>query len=167
MYTAEFIGKAAESTQNLINLVHADNPALAQKLEGKRGTAPTTNSQPLEGATDIGNLQIEGEVRFASESAQLTDEGKQTLNKVAQKLAGLNEETVAVKVIGHTSKSGESEFNQTVSQQRAQSVADYLRDRGVKLKIEAVGKGAQQPLPNINAEDKRNQRTEIRLVRVS
>ncbi|MCM0593503.1 MAG: OmpA family protein [Gloeotrichia echinulata DEX184] len=65
----------------------------------------------------------------------------------------------------HTSKFGDADFNQTVSQQRAEAVAKYLRDRSVKLKIEAVGKGGQQPLPNIDPEDKRNQRTEIRLVR--
>jgi outer membrane protein OmpA-like peptidoglycan-associated protein len=167
LYSAEFIAKAAESTQNLINLVHADNPDLAKKLEGKNATGLTPNSQPLEGATDIGNLQVEGEVRFATDSANLTEEGKQTLNKVAQKLTGLNQETVAIRVIGHTSKFGDADFNQTVSQQRAETVANYLRDRSVKLKIEAVGKGGQQPLPNIDPEDKRNQRTEIRLVRFS
>ncbi|WYL98404.1 MAG: phosphate ABC transporter substrate-binding/OmpA family protein [Gloeotrichia echinulata CP02] len=167
LYSAEFIAKAAESTQNLINLVHADNPDLAKKLEGKNATGLTPNSQPLEGATDIGNLQVEGDVRFATDSANLTEEGKQTLNKVAQKLTGLNQETVAIRVIGHTSKFGDADFNQTVSQQRAETVANYLRDRSVKLKIEAVGKGGQQPLPNIDPEDKRNQRTEIRLVRFS
>jgi OmpA-OmpF porin, OOP family len=68
-------------------------------------------------------------------------------------------------VIGHTSDNGDAEFNRDVSQQRAQAVASYLRSRGVKLKVIAVGKGSAQGLPGVHPKDKSNQRTEINLVR--
>jgi len=72
-----------------------------------------------------------------------------------------------VRVIGHTSRSGAAALNQSLSQERAQVVVGYLRTRALKHNIIAEGKGFSQPLAGISPEDARNQRTEIRLVRVN
>jgi OmpA-OmpF porin, OOP family len=45
-------------------------------------------------------------------------------------------------------------------------VVDYLRSAGIQHNIVAEGKGFSEPLPNVPAIDARNQRTEIRLVRI-
>jgi outer membrane protein OmpA-like peptidoglycan-associated protein len=157
------------NTQTLISLVRADNPELADRLAGKRqATTPNrTNANQITTAPSIGNLKVQGEVEFNSDSAELTDEGKQTLNHLAQEISEFNVQTVAVRVIGHTSETGLADSNQMLSQQRAQVVVDYLRSRGLKHNIVAEGKGFSQPLPGISPYDLRNQRTEIRLVRVN
>lgn len=174
LFTAQFVTKAAENTQALIRLVATDNPKLAEQLAGKHhpGRVPTktvkTNTQPSSTAPvrDIGNLKVQGNVKFKLESADLTDASKQTLNRLAQAIAEFNTQTVSVRVIGHTSRFGSVEANKRLSQQRAQVVANYLRQRGLKHAIVSEGKGFEQPLPGIDPTDPRNQRTEVRLVRV-
>ncbi|MBD2103728.1 OmpA family protein [Leptolyngbya sp. FACHB-261] len=168
LFTAQFISQAATASQTLIDLVRADNPELADRLIGKSVTAAVPRSlAQLQNAPDIGNLRVRGAVSFAVGSTQLTTQGKQTLNQLAQEIAEFNAQTVAVRVIGHTSHSGIAATNQAISQQRAQVVAAYLRNRGLKHNITAEGKGFSQPLPSLAPNDPRNQRTEIRLIRVN
>jgi outer membrane protein OmpA-like peptidoglycan-associated protein len=170
LFTSEFMAEAAQNTQKLIQQVRIDNPQLADRFAGKgKAIAPIANFNPnqIANGSNIGNLQLQEEVKFTTDSALLTDQGKKTLDKLSHEIAEFNEQTIGVRVIGHTSRFGEADFNQTLSQKRAQTVANYLRDRGLKHKIVAVGKGSSQPLAGVHPEDRRNQRTEIRLVRVN
>jgi len=170
LFTSEFITKAANNSQNLIELVRADNPELADRLTGKGKVLAANNklnANQIKAAPNIGNLQVRGDVKFGIGSAQLEDEGKQTLNQLAQEISEFNLQTVAVRVIGHTSQIGSADFNQKLSQQRAQVVGNYLRLRNIKHNIVVEGEGFSQLLPGISPNDPRNQRTEIRLVRIN
>jgi len=170
LISAQYLSQAADNTQRLIDLVRADDPALADQIAGKQTSEPTpakVTPKQIQTAPDIGNLQVRGEVKFATGSAKLTSQGQQTLNQLAQEIAEFNPQTVAVRIVGHTSKSGSAALNQTLSQQRAKIVTNYLRSRGLKHNFLAEGKGFNLPLPGIPAKDPRNQRTEIRLVRVN
>ena len=71
-------------------------------------------------------------VKFAFNSAELTDDAKATLDKVP---AGAE-----VSLEGFASPEGNAKYNQKLSQKRADAVAKYLTDKGVKIKS-AVGKG--------------------------
>ncbi|HIK14633.1 MAG TPA: OmpA family protein [Leptolyngbyaceae cyanobacterium M33_DOE_097] len=169
LYTAEFVAKAASNTQTLIDLVRADNPELADRLAGKtKAIAPTNSTKAISvaKAPDIGNLQVRGEIKFGTGSSALTGQSIQTLKQLAQEIAEFNPQTVAVRVIGHTSRTGSAALNQALSQSRAQVVVNYLRQNGVKNAIAAAGMGSSQPLAGVSPNDIRNQRTEIRLVRV-
>lgn len=106
-------------------------------------------------------------MKFAVGAANLTSSGRQTLDKLSKEIAEFNPDTVAVRVIGHTSKTGSASLNQSLSQQRAQVVVQYLKRLGIKQAIQAEGKGFSAPLPGIPPSDARNQRTEIRLVRIN
>ncbi|MEH1923261.1 phosphate ABC transporter substrate-binding/OmpA family protein [Nostoc sp.] len=170
LFTSEFITKAANNSQNLIELVRADNPELADRLTGKGKILASNNklnANQIKASPNIGNLQVRGDVKFGIASAQLEDEGKQTLNQLAQEISEFNLQTVAVRVIGHTSQIGSADFNQKLSQQRAQVVGNYLRLRNIKHNIVVEGEGFSQLLPGISPNDPRNQRTEIRLVRIN
>ena len=114
-----------------------------------------------------GNLTVRGEVKFDVGSSDLTATSKQTLNKLAKEIGEFNPQTVAVRIIGHTSKTGDPDFNQKLSEQRAQSVVNYLQGLGLKNQLVAEGKGFYLPLSGIDPEDPRQQRTEIRLVRIN
>lgn len=171
LYTEAFVTEAAGNTQALIDLIRADNPALADKLAGEQNavekTATSVSSGQIQASTDIGNLKTRGQVSFTANSAQLTAEGKTTLDQLAAELKEFNAETVAVRIIGHTSQTGGAAVNQTLSQYRADTVAAHLRAAGVKLTIVAEGKGFSEPLKGTNPAAAKNQRTEIRLVRVN
>ncbi|MGB3491492.1 MAG: phosphate ABC transporter substrate-binding/OmpA family protein [Elainellaceae cyanobacterium] len=170
LMTVEAIAPAAQNTETLIELVRADNPELAERLQGNQravtAAAPDLQAAAVQAAPDIGNLQVRGEVKFATGSAQLTGDSQQTLTQLSKEVAEFNVQTVAVRVIGHTSQTGSAAFNQSLSQQRAQVVANYLRSQGLQHNIVAEGQGFSQPLSGVDPGDPSNQRTEIRLVRV-
>lgn len=170
LYTSKFISEAVANTRALIALIETDNPELAQFLKGEvqSTTAVTTASTTrVQSAPDIGNLQVRGDVSFATGSAQLDAIGQQTIDRLATEVQEFNAQTVAVRVIGHTSRTGSASLNQQLSQQRAQVVVDRLKSKGVVHTIVAEGKGFSEPLPSISPADARNQRTEIRLVRLN
>ena len=168
LYTPEFVTEAANNTQTIVDMMRADNPSLANKLSGasKAITAPQISPAQIQQAPDIGNLQVRGEVEFTVGAAELTAEGKQTLNQLSSELNNFNGRNVAVRVIGHTSRTGDAAANQRLSENRANVVVNHLKGMGVSLNILPEGKGFSEPLPNTDPTDTRNQRTEIRLVRV-
>ena len=170
LFTNQYINKAASNTQTLIDLVKLDNPDLAKRLTGEGSTiadAPTISDDQITNAPDIGNLQIRGEVKFDKGAANLSQESEKTLDQLTEKIKEFNIQTVAIRVIGHTSKTGSSQLNQQLSQQRAQVVVNALRNRGIQHNITAEGKGFSSPLSGISPEDPSQQRTEIRLVRIN
>ncbi|MGB2926296.1 MAG: OmpA family protein [Limnothrix sp.] len=169
LYTDAYISEAAQNTQTLIELIDLDNPELAKRLRGEGETiavTPTVTEKEISEAPDIGNLQVRGEVQFGSGSANLDQASQQTLQQLVGQISEFNPSTVAIRVIGHTSKTGSSQVNQQLSQQRAQVVVDALRNQGLQHNIQAEGKGFNLPLSQISPEDPRQQRTEIRLVRL-
>ncbi|MGD1904682.1 MAG: OmpA family protein [Leptolyngbyaceae cyanobacterium] len=170
LFAANFLTEAATNTETLIELVRADNPELADRLAGGEQqtiAVPQVTAEQVQAAPDIGNLNIQGQVEFATGSAQITAPGQQTLQGLAQEIQEFNPQTVAIRVIGHTSKTGSADLNQQLSQQRAQVVVDYLRAQGIQHNIVAEGKGFYLPLSGIDPADPQQQRTEIRLVRVN
>ena len=56
------------------------------------------------------------------------------------------QQPTSMTLIGHTDVRGSSEFNMTLSRERAQVVADFLRQNGIEIKAETIGKGANEPM---------------------
>lgn len=167
LYTDDFIAEAVRNSQTLIEMVRVDNPELADRLSGKtRAIVPTLTAAQIQSAPDIGNLEVRGEVKFDTGSAQLTQDSQQTLAQLTQEIGEFNPQTVAIRVIGHTSRTGSASTNQQLSEQRAQAVVDYFKNAGLAHNILAEGRGFDQPLPNTDPTSAVNQRTEIRMVRI-
>lgn len=78
------------------------------------------------------NSDVQWVVWFAKASDVLTDEAKAELNLIGQNMV--------VDVTATASPDGTEEFNKTLSQRRANSVAKYLTNKGVKVNS-AVGNG--------------------------
>ncbi|WP_031292607.1 OmpA family protein [Leptolyngbya sp. Heron Island J] len=170
LYSDRFIADAVANTQSLIQLVQADDPELAKFLTGEADAAPPQaqlTAEAIQSSQPIGDLEVRGKVTFGTGSAAIAAEGQQTLTQLATEINEFNTETVAIRVIGHTSKTGTATLNQRLSQQRAEAVVQYLKSQAVNHNILAEGKGFNEPLSGIAANDPRNQRTEIRLVRIN
>ena len=108
------------------------------------------------------------DVHFEFDSARLTEADKERLNTIATRLK--NEAPSArLSVTGHTDSRGSDSYNQKLSEQRAQSVTDYLVSSGVPRAsfVSVVGAGETQPeADNATAEGRSmNRRTEIRIER--
>lgn len=84
-------------------------------------------------------------VNFAVNSSALNEESKTNLDKVAEELINYPKKGM-IEVQGHTSSSGAEEYNMTLSQKRAEVVADHLKNEGVSNDITAVGYGETSPI---------------------
>jgi outer membrane protein OmpA-like peptidoglycan-associated protein len=101
----------------------------------------------------------------------LFDTGKSTLTAIAQQKLTLVAGTIApqaeehdIVVEGHTDSRGSRDFNMSLSQQRAQTVMNFMVSRGVPAEsITAVGVGPDRPIADNNSRDGRaeNRRVEI------
>ncbi len=75
--------------------------------------------------------------------------------------------TVKVELSGHTDNVGAKDYNKKLSQDRAQSVMDYLVGKGVSpARLRAMGYGMEQPITTNDTDEGRamNRRVEFRVV---
>lgn len=104
-------------------------------------------------------ITLSGGVLFASATYELFPGGAVKLNSVADALTQQDPNSKIV-VEGHTDSQGNAAYNQNLSQQRAQTVRDYLVSRGVASdRISAQGFGLTRPVAeNTSAEGRANNR---------
>lgn len=110
------------------------------------------------------DLIMPGNITFAHDSTTINPSFYDTLNKLAQTMNQYDKTTVLV--MGHTDSTGNSSYNQGLSERRAQSVAGYLTQRGVSnYRIQTMGYGQNQPIASNSTEQGRqqNRRVEIKL----
>jgi OOP family OmpA-OmpF porin len=106
-------------------------------------------------------------VEFATDSDELTAEGRSVLDEVVtimRRLPG------RIEISGHTDSTGTPEHNLELSRQRAESAARYLVSRGISSgRFETVGHGANRPVAsNATAEGRQaNRRTEFHSLKES
>lgn len=103
-------------------------------------------------------------VSFDFDSAELRPQGRDALRQVARVL--VNNPRTTIDVIGHTDSIGRPEYNQRLSERRAQAVADFLVSQGVQpARILTAGRGASQPVATNATEEgrARNRRVEIQI----
>lgn len=111
-------------------------------------------------AVPAGNRVLSSELvtdtLFDTASAVLTDAGKAEIDDKIVSLAK-GHDVSGVKIIGHADVRGDDASNLTLSRERAQAVADYLRERAVAEDIswntravEVYGAGEQFPNPAAN-----------------
>lgn len=91
-----------------------------------------------------------------------------TLDSVAESM--VRYPNSLVDVYGHTDSTGSDSYNQTLSENRARTVAGYLTSRGVAAaRIRSQGFGETMPAASNDSEDGRakNRRVEIKIVPIS
>lgn len=110
-------------------------------------------------------LIMPGNITFATNRFEIRSDFYGTLDSV---VLVLNEFTkTAIRVSGHTDSTGSEVTNQTLSERRAQSVANFFTDRGVATgRAQAVGYGERYPIASndTNAGRQANRRVELELL---
>ena len=90
-------------------------------------------------------LIMPGNITFETDSYNLRSSFYPVLNSVGQVLAKYADTTL--RVSGHTDNTGSRQYNQTLSERRAASVADYLVTREVdRSRMLVQGMGFDQPI---------------------
>ena len=108
------------------------------------------------------------DVTFATGSAAISPSFQATLNEVADSLTKYPNSLVDV--YGHTDTVGSTASNQTLSEERARAVTNYLLNRGVasnRIRWQGFGE-TQLKVPTAdNVNEPRNRRVEIKVVPIS
>ena len=107
-------------------------------------------------------------VTFAVDSATLQPQFRSTLDQISQSLQQYPNSLIDV--YGHTDSTGSDAYNQTLSERRASTVANYLVSQGVSgARIRSQGFGETMPIDSNTTESgrARNRRVEIKIVPIS
>ncbi|MEQ5841514.1 hypothetical protein BWP39_11350 [Paraburkholderia acidicola] len=135
--------------------------AIHNKLTGATAGTGTQITEQPDGSL---KLNIPSSVTFDTNQYAIKPSFAPVLDQVAQTL-NQNPEVIA-QVIGYTDSTGQAAYNQTLSVNRAQSVTNYLAQRGVAgQRLSADGRGASNPVADNNTEAGRaqNRRVEVYL----
>jgi outer membrane protein OmpA-like peptidoglycan-associated protein/tetratricopeptide (TPR) repeat protein len=133
-------------------------------LNGQKANKPFQIEVPLS-TIEIGKTSILKNVFFDVNRYDLKPESQSALQNLINFMA-LNP-SVRIELAGYTDNMGNDQLNQTLSQNRAKSVYDYLVNHGVQQgRLQFKGYGKQQPVaPNTTDENRaKNRRTEFKIV---
>ena len=102
-------------------------------------------------------------VRFGFNSAAIEPSARRQLDALAQGIRLLPPER-AVRIEGHTDATGGEDYNERLSQRRAQAVRQYLvAQHGLDpARLHAVGLGELAPLPDLDPAAPQNRRVQFR-----
>ena len=103
---------------------------------------------------DVLTATFKGDIFFDLDSSTLKPGAYSEIDRVSNVLNNYPQTTIRVE--GHTDSTGPEDYNQRLSEKRAEAVKSALIQRGVDPKrIQAVGYGESQPISSNNAMNRR------------
>ena len=162
-------------------LVKTGAPAEKLRVVGRGESEPTASNATPEGQAENRRVEVVvvGEVRaldamrfpsvalFPRRSAELTAQGKQVLEKQRNTAREQMKRASYIEIIGHTDDVGDDDYNQDLSEQRAQNVFNYLAGTGMDVsKVVVMGMGETMPIASNSTPEGRteNRRVEVLLL---
>ncbi|MDB5971628.1 MAG: OmpA family protein [Hydrocarboniphaga sp.] len=130
--------------------------------------APQAGERVSLAGCGTGDVIVLRGVNFEFDKARLTPNAKLILDSVGDELVANPQ--INVELGGHTDSKGSDEYNQVLSDKRANSVVQYLVGRGVdSSRMTAVGYGETQPVADNDTDEGRelNRRVELKIVGAS
>lgn len=156
-------GATAASTHTAAVAAHTDTavevPAHSVS-EGQENLAPEDRGPGEDGVVERART-LSG---FGFDSAALTPSMRDSLEPTLGMIEDFGLVDAPVVVIGHTDPVGDLDYNQGLSERRAQAVADYLAEHleeSVEFEFEVVGVGSDQPPADPGASYAEYRRVEI------
>ena len=114
---------------------------------------------------DIGVAIVLNNIFYDYDKATLRPESVAELDRLHKLMT--DNPSIVIEIGGHTDGDGSDSYNERLSQARAQSVVDYLVDKGITTeRMVAKGYGEKAPVaPNDTPENKQlNRRTELKIL---
>ncbi len=125
---------------------------------------PVAKDEPVAEPT-TSKVVLNADTFFDFDKTTIKPEGQQVLDQIASQVQGMELETLIA--TGHTDSTGPAEYNQGLSERRAESVKNYLVNKGVPSdRIYTEGKGETSPVATNSTREGRaeNRRVEIEIV---
>jgi OOP family OmpA-OmpF porin len=143
---------------------------LARELPLGWTTKPEVSVKPAAAPVDSTVCQqlfaqnlTKGRIRFESSSASINADSAGLLDRLVE--TAMRCPSTNVEIVGHTDRSGAEEFNQELSEKRAQAVADYLVKAGLPAdRFTAVGYGSALPIASNDTDEGKAQNRRIEFV---
>lgn len=146
----------ARSDADSANLASSTLAAQAVELQGR---IDSLNMQ----VTDRGLVLTLGDVLFPTGESQMRRDNTSHLDGLANFLNQYPDRTVLIE--GHTDNVGGEAFNQDLSQRRADSVREYLMDRGISSqRLTASGMGQRDPVASNDSATGRQQNRRVEVI---
>jgi outer membrane protein OmpA-like peptidoglycan-associated protein/tetratricopeptide (TPR) repeat protein len=159
----------------IITLVSGKNYGIAVKAKNylfhsENFDIPTGSSDNLVSKLiELKNIAIGSKITlrnvfFDTGKSTLRVESNGELDRVVKLLKDVP--NLKIEISGHTDNTGSANLNEKLSQQRAESVVNYLKNKGVNsARLTAKGYGASKPVATNSTEDgkQQNRRTEFEI----
>jgi len=146
-----------QQSQQQVQQAQADKEQTRQRLLGQLNQVLQTKDSAR------GLIVNMPDVLFALNSANLTPDARERLAKVAGILIAYPD--IHVEVDGYTDNTGPLNFNQQLSQQRADTVRQYLVQQGVSSGlVDSKGFGPNDPIASNDSPQGRQQNRRVNLV---
>jgi len=103
----------------------------------------------------VQKITLASKALFDFDKAVLKPEGKAAIDSEIISRLNQVQKLELVLVTGHTDPIGSQQYNQKLSERRADAVRDYLVSKGVpRDRIETLGMGKTQPIPGVVCKQK-------------
>lgn len=135
-------------------------------LSGKPTSVSVIEKNLFVSPLELGTKVKLSDIYFAYGKAKLTSESTPALDKVVDFMNDYP--AVTIEIMGHTDNSGSQEINLRLSQERAESVKNYLLEQGIgSHRVSAKGYGQTYPIADNSTKEGRelNRRVEFKVTK--
>lgn len=143
------------------------NRLVVEEAEGKVQRSEAFRVEDRKKLADLSKdssyRSVDLEIFFEYDSAAITGQAARALVPLGQALADSSLRGKTFLIAGHTDAKGSSDYNQRLSERRAQAIRDFLTSGfGIDpKKLIAVGYGKEEPKNRANPEAAENRRVQI------
>jgi OmpA-OmpF porin, OOP family len=158
-------GSDLQATRSFTMSQPGSGPEPAAATPQRRpATARRPIFRPRVATSERGRVNLR--LAFGSGSSTLSSSAQAEVQAFAEAMQRPQLSSMRFRIEGHTDSAGGRAVNLSLSQRRAQAVADYLMARGIaRSRLEVQGYGFDRPLPRTPVSSGRNRRVEA--VRIS
>ncbi len=161
--TGAAIGNYMDKQEASMRKALADSEAASIQRENQ--VLAQAESSSTKKSVDVLTVTFKSDFLFTVNSATLEPGAYDELERVAQVLNQYPQTTI--RISGHTDSTGSADYNQKLSERRAQAVKTALAGMGVDpARMTTIGYGKSKPIVSNNTESGRqqNRRVEIRII---
>ena len=158
IYVGQFLNK--NNPENILECYFFIDDVFVEKLEKEAEQFEPSKTYKIKGK--VASIVMEN-IYFETDKYDLLPESYVELNKLVKIMKG--NPTMTINIQGHTDSDGNAEYNLTLSENRANSVQNYLVQQGItKSRLTHEGRGLSQPIAENSTSEGRQKNRRVEFV---